>query len=94
MQTKIIPVEWGVQLSPEILAHLGAKEGDELFIEHLGDGSISISKGKEIEIDLAEFSKAQLLEILGEMAENNLTFNQWANKALKEAINAVKEMEP
>jgi hypothetical protein len=81
--TKLVPLEYGIQIDDETICNLGWKEGQDLFISEV-DGAIQISAGESVELDLSEFSRHQLAAMIKDMHENNLTFNQWCGKVLEE----------
>ncbi len=77
---------FGIEFDEEEIEKLGWEENQKLFVECLEDGSISISKGAEIEIDFSEFSNETLVGMIQQMNEADMTFEDYVREALTEII--------
>lgn len=68
----------------EVLERLGWKEGDDLKFEER-NGSVFIKKVKYANIDL-DFDEEELLKYMMLAHEENITFNELCERALKAKI--------
>ena len=76
--------EYFIQFTDEEMEQLKIKPNDKFTIEIAKDGkSFSLIPHEEIEIDLNEFSKEQLIDIIHAANEKNMTFEDFVVDSLE-----------
>lgn len=78
--------EFLAEIPEDILNKLNLKPGDDVQMS-VENNSIIIHGKSSLEIDLDDFSKQDLQNILIYMNERNLTFNQFVEQTLTDIVN-------
>jgi bifunctional DNA-binding transcriptional regulator/antitoxin component of YhaV-PrlF toxin-antitoxin module len=85
-QKTLQPVtEYAIQFSEEELQELGWKTGDKISIRQTEDG-ILLSPFASIEIDLQEFDRNALIQLITRSVENDQTISETISNILEEII--------
>ncbi len=81
-----------LQFTEEEIAQLGWKEGQKLYISE-ENGSIILSEGGKIEIDLSEFSREVLEMMIKESCEKDISVNEVVENILRATIDKLEKEE-
>lgn len=76
-----------IQFTEEEIAELGFKEGEKLYIKANDDGSITLSRGSALELDLSEFSRDTLEALIKRSCETNKSVPDLIEESLEWSIN-------
>lgn len=71
-----------IKFSKDELESIGLKFGDRLHIEETDNGVI-LSCGEPVEIDLEDFTKQQLIDLIVGVEEESGAFSAWLENGLK-----------
>ena len=80
------------EIPPSLLEDLGWEEGDDVKFIDNKNGSFTIKKVKYETIEL-DFDKEELLRYMEFAHEENITFNELCERALKGAVKEVECLE-
>ena len=75
--------EYFIQFSDEEMLDLGMEKGQKFTVKTLFDGSIKLVPFAELEIDLDEFSREELISILNESCDEDISVNEVISNWLK-----------
>ena len=79
------------ELPDELLERLGWQEGDEIkFVEKNGGFMIKRTRYENVELELEE---DELFEYMKSAHEQNMSFNDWVEHAIREVIDGLKNEE-
>ncbi|MFA5234049.1 MAG: hypothetical protein WC390_06565 [Sulfurimonas sp.] len=85
--------EYFIQFTDEEMLDLGMEKGQKFTVKTLFDGSIKLVPFSEIEIDLNEFSREELISLLNESCETDLSVNEVISNRLKRNLDLKNELE-
>ena len=79
------------ELPDELLERLGWQEGDEIkFVEKNGGFMIKRTRYENVELELEE---DELFEYMKHAHEQNMSFNDWVEHAIREVIDGLNNEE-
>ena len=81
-----------LQFTEEELKQLGFEIGDKFEIKHLDNGTIILEKYGKITIELSEFSREILENLIHESCERDVPVNTIISDALKEFVEQKKNV--
>jgi hypothetical protein len=79
-----------IDFSDDECEKLGISENDKFSVSINDDGSILLKKHENIEIDLDDFSKEELMDIISVCNEKNITFEEFVEESLRTVVEDLK----
>ena len=83
--------EYYLQFTDEELEKIGWKHGEKLSVEVKDDGSILFTPFAKLEIDLSEFSRECLENLVILSVEKDISVNDVINNLLEETVKNARE---
>jgi len=79
-----------IQFSEEQIAELGLKTGEKLSCEAAEDGSIILKKYASLEVDISEWSREVLENLITDSIENDISVNEVIENILRKYLELEK----
>lgn len=78
--------EYYIQFSPEEIKSLGWEENQKLSITEGEDGSIILRPYAKVEVDLSDFSREVLEELIDQSCKKDISVNEVIESVLREIV--------
>jgi hypothetical protein len=79
-----------MQFTEDELAELNMAPGDKFSVKHLEDGSIKLEKYVKMEVDMGDWPREVLEQIISMSCEEDISANEVISNLLKKSLETVK----